>query len=778
MNATLSPSALEREYRSRLAQRLAALAAKERTHAGFAYARLGVLASAIGIIAIGGLGATNWLLVPLAAFSVLAFGHARLLNARDRAKSAVGFYERGLERITHQWIGRGRDGRHLAPAAHLYAEDLDVFGRGSLFELLATTRTHAGEETLARWLLEPAPPAVVRARQEAVRELSARLDLRERVAVMGDQLGLGVHAGLLRRWSQSLVTLAGTGARLGVAALVVSMLSTLAWWLSTSEHGAMLLALVVAQMSVAAFFKARVISVIEAVDEPAHDLDLLADLLRAIETEPFTSARLRELQAAVRGSGRQASAEIGRLSQLTAMLSSRQNVLFVIPASMVMWATQWAFAIEAWRKRAGMHVPAWLDVVGEFEALLALGTFSAEHPDYVFPEFVDAGALIAAQAVAHPTLPPAAVANAIALGADAPRLIIVSGSNMSGKSTFLRAIGANVVLAQTGAPVRAAAFRLSPLAVGAAIRVQDSLTDGRSRFLAEITRVKEIVDMAAARRGAVLFLLDEILGGTNSHDRRIGSEAVLAGLTRAGAIGLVTTHDLALGEIAERLPGVAENVALRGSVRERPTAVRLPVAPGHRPHEQRHRADAVDWAGGVAKGRGQRAEGKGNLETEGQRDPTLFPVPLKFPLPSALCPLPFPGVCSFCTIQGCPVGSFCNHRPGCDAKRACFCRCRTGTPAAPFVSMSDKPRQDLKARAFALAERVFKLYSQLATDGPAYEHVARQLLRAATGIGALLEEGEDRREMVTAACADHSGNERIRGHADSFGAQVEESTAT
>ncbi len=556
----MAQTELEREYRSRLGQRLAALAAKERTHAAYAYARLGVLASAIVIVAVTGLGATNWLLVPLAAFGVLAAAHARVLNARDRAKSAVGFYERGLERITHQWIGRGRDGRHLAPAAHLYAEDLDVFGRGSLFELLATTRTHAGEETLARWLLEPAPPAIVRARQEAVRELAGRLDLRERVAVMGDQLGLGVHAGLLRRWSQSPVTLAGVGARLGVAALVASTLATLAWWLRTSEHGLVLLGLAAAQMSVAAFLKARVVSVIEAVDEPAHDLDLLADLLRAIETEPFASGRLRELQATVRSSGRQASGEIGRLSQLTAMLSSRQNVLFAIPAGLLMWATQWAFAIEAWRARAGVHVPAWLDVVGEFEALLALGTFSAEHPDYTFPEFTDEGAMIAAQAVAHPTLPPTAVANAVALGAAAPRLLIVSGSNMSGKSTFLRAIGANVVLAQMGAPVRASAFRLSPLAVGAAIRVQDSLTDGRSRFFAEITRVKEIVDLAAAQHGAVLFLLDEILGGTNSHDRRIGSEAVLAGLARAGAVGLVTTHDLALGEIAARMPGVAENV--------------------------------------------------------------------------------------------------------------------------------------------------------------------------------------------------------------------------
>jgi DNA mismatch repair ATPase MutS len=264
----------------------------------------------------------------------------------------------------------------------------------------------------------------------------------------------------------------------------------------------------------------------------------------------------------VSSSGRHASAEIGRLSQLTALLSSRHNVIFAIPAGLVMWATQWACAIEAWRSRAGVHIPDWLDVVGEFEALLALATFAAEHPDdCVFPEIVDAGSTLIAEELAHPTLPPDAVGNPVALAnGHGPSLLIVSGSNMSGKSTLLRTLGVNVVLAQMGAPVRARLFRLSALDVGAAIRVQDSLVDGRSRFMAEITRLKEIVDLTARRNGAVLFLLDEILGGTNSHDRRIGSEALLAGLVTAGAIGLVTTHDLALGEIAARLPGRAENV--------------------------------------------------------------------------------------------------------------------------------------------------------------------------------------------------------------------------
>jgi hypothetical protein len=551
---------VKQEYATRLAARRGVLAARERTHAGYAYARLAVFLGAVVLLWLRGVTAADWVLGPLAAFIVLAVAHGRVLNARDRAKSAVGFYERGLARLAHEWIGRGREGRHLAPAEHLYAEDLDLFGRGSLFELLATTRTHAGEETLARWMLAPAPPEAVKERQDALRELAGRLDLRERVAVMGDELRIGVHADVLRRWSAAPVTLTNPGARIAVALLVAGTVGAIVWWARTGEGAWILLALAATQLAVAAWFKARVLQVVEAVDEPAHDLDLFADLLRTIEDEAFQAGRLRALQSVVAGSGRKASAEIARLSQLTALLSSRHNVMFAIPAGILMWATQWAFAIEAWRRRTGTHIPRWLDVVGEFEALVALATFTAEHPDFVFPEVGVEGPLLHAVNLAHPTLPADAVPNTVRLGGSAPRLLIVSGSNMSGKSTLLRAVGVNMVLAGMGAPVRAAECRLSPLVVGASIRVQDSLTDGRSRFFAEITRLKAIADLAGDKPGAVLFLLDEILGGTNSHDRRVGSEAVLIGLVQAGAVGLVTTHDLALGEIATAMPGRAANV--------------------------------------------------------------------------------------------------------------------------------------------------------------------------------------------------------------------------
>ena len=262
----------------------------------------------------------------------------------------------------------------------------------------------------------------------------------------------------------------------------------------------------------------------------ANDLDLFASLLRVLEQRQFTSARLRALSEALVRAHQPASAAIGRLDQLVALLSIRANIITGLPAALMFWGTQMALAIDAWRRRHATDIPRWLDVIGEFDALLALAGFAAEHPEFTFPVLVDGHPQLAAERLAHPLLDDSAVSNDVSLGEPAPRLLVVSGSNMSGKSTFLRALGLNVVLAQTGAPVRATRLVLSPLAVGASIRVLDSLLDGKSRFYAEITRLKQVVDLVVAANGHTLFLLDEILSGTNSHDRRHGAQALLAEL--------------------------------------------------------------------------------------------------------------------------------------------------------------------------------------------------------------------------------------------------------
>jgi DNA mismatch repair ATPase MutS len=332
------------------------------------------------------------------------------------------------------------------------------------------------------------------------------------------------------------------------------------------------LAVLFLEMGYAFLLNSSTSRVTSAVDAPARDLLLLAELLERLENETFRAPLLQQLHARLTTGSRTgaviqkaASAQIAHLSRLKARLDWQDNAVFGPIAFALLWTAQLAMAIERWRKVSGRHIREWIDAAGEFEALCSLAGYSYEHPADVFPEIVVtkpadvSTGCFEAEALAHPLMPEAhSIRNDVQLGGET-RLWIVSGSNMSGKSTLLRTIGINTVLAWAGAPVRATRLKISPLTLGASIRVLDSLQDGRSRFYAEITRLREIVALTSGPR-PVLFLLDELLSGTNSHDRQIGASAILRALIDRGAMGLITTHDLALAHIADALPGRAANV--------------------------------------------------------------------------------------------------------------------------------------------------------------------------------------------------------------------------
>ena len=507
-----------------------------------------------------------WLLVPGLAFVVVAIVHAFVLNARDRAARAVTFYERGLRRLNDEWTGTGETGDRFRSEHHPYADDLDIFGRGSLFELLSTPRTAAGEATLAGWLLAPSRPEVVRDRQQAVQELQPKLDLREGLFVFGPDVRAVVDTDALSAWAQTTPRLVATWPRFVLPVLAAVSTSLMAWWIWSGEPPPWLGAALVVQSLVGWWFRAGVREVSEQVERRAQELGVLRDVLALIEREPATTPRLKQLAAELTATGSVPSVEIGRLVRLADLLDSRQNQFFVPIAALLLLGTQTAVAIDHWRARCGAHVPQWLAIAGEYEALAALAGYAAEHPADPFPTIDDGRPRFDADDLAHPLIPAArAVSEQRASRRRGPHVLLVSGSNMSGKSTWLRTIGINAVLAQAGAPVRARALRLSALEVGATLRIQDSLQAGQSRFFAEITRLSLIVSMARRRATephapAVLFLLDEVLAGTNSHDRRIGAEGIVKGLVELGAIGLVTTHDLALTEVVAELGPAAANV--------------------------------------------------------------------------------------------------------------------------------------------------------------------------------------------------------------------------
>ena len=499
-----------------------------------------------------------WLIAPVAAFAGIAFWHSRVLRSRELAQRAVAFYERGLARIEDRWAGTGESGERFSDPHHVYAADLDLFGAASLFQLLSAARTRMGEETLARWLLAPAKVDEIRNRHAAVQELREALDLREDLAVLGQDASVGVYPEALANWAESPNQmsprwLVWAAPLLGVGA-VMGAISWAVWDVVTP-----LVLVVGIEAGLTWGLRKKVDAVLHGTEHAFRDLDLLAGVLGRIEANSFQDPGLQGLQRRLLSSGVSAFQGLMRLRSLVDLVNSRHNFFVRLIDAPLMYSVQVAFATERWRRAHGGVVRSWIAAVADMEALLSLAAYSYEHPADPFPEFTEGVATFEAEELGHPLLPWATCVRNDVLIRGGTRVLLVSGSNMSGKSTLLRAVGINAVLAMAGAPVRARRFRLTPLRVGASIRINDSLQEGSSRFYAEIKRLRQILDYAGAAP-SLLFLLDELLQGTNSKDRRIGGEGMVRVLVERGAIGLISTHDLALTEIGGDLNGQLHNV--------------------------------------------------------------------------------------------------------------------------------------------------------------------------------------------------------------------------
>ena len=534
-----------------------------------AIARLDMLAGRIStvriVLAIAGIAAIWWSvqgttapkyiwLVPPALFAAAVFYHSRVRRASARTDRAAAHYRVGLARIEDRWSGLGNPGTSLEDANHVYAADLDVFGPGNLFELLSTARTRMGERTLAAWLLSPAPTATVLQRQQSIAELRDRVDLREDLAVLSEA-GVGVRPEELSRWAESANRLTQRSILPAAVLLPVLLIAALIFWNVTALASPVVVILLL-ELGVVRLLGKRLFEVLGSTEQAFDKLRLLVDLTTRLEREPLEAPLTKGLLDRLSSSGVPASRTIARLATIVSFVESRRNPLIQILDLPLLYSVHAALAAERWRRDHGRAVAPWLDVIGALEALISLSAYSYEHPDDPFPELVDGDASFVGVALGHPLLPQrTCVRNDVTISRPT-RVLLISGSNMSGKSTLLRTVGLNTVLAMAGAPVRARHLRLSPLQVGANIRIHDSLQKGSSRFYAEITRLRQLNE-TALREPTLLFLLDEVLQGTNSRDRFIGAQGVIRALIDRGAIGLVTTHDLALTAIdvggAERL---------------------------------------------------------------------------------------------------------------------------------------------------------------------------------------------------------------------------------
>jgi hypothetical protein len=549
------------DYRQRLTDRESHLKTLDTTLSRFGTARLSL--AALILIAAWFAFAEHffppgWLLLGVAAFAALVIAHQAARRARARAGRAADFYRKGLARIEDRWQGNGQQGAQFDDPRHVYASDLDLFGKGGLFELLCTVRTRMGEEHLAQWLKSPAPLSEIRARHAGISDLKDRIDLREELAVIGEHANVGIHPAALLKWAETPNRLVSPWmVWAGVLLPILAVACTVYW--GVSGIGTPLYLTLIIETIVLSILRGPVDEVLNGSETAFEDLRLFSELLLRVEREQFTAPALQALMARLSSHTRKASQTIGSLSTIVTFAGSRRNQAITLFAIPLMYTLNVALVAERWRRTHGSVVRSWMEVIGDFEALLSLAGYTHEHPADPFPQFVEGPASFAATDLGHPLIPAERVVRNNVSISGKTRILLVSGSNMSGKSTLLRTVGINTVLAMAGAPVRARSLQLTELQIGASIRINDSLHDGSSRFYAEITRLRQLFDLVQGSR-PLLFLLDELLQGTNSWDRRSGAEGIVRAFAARGAIGLISTHDLALTDISGLPEGALVNV--------------------------------------------------------------------------------------------------------------------------------------------------------------------------------------------------------------------------
>jgi hypothetical protein len=539
-------------YDERLCEALARLAIWEKRDASIADLRLVVffLGAALALSLQFFSGTSPWpMLVPALIFLALIMWHEKVAKAKAEVCRCIDFYHRGLARIHYDRHFENHKEIPQEFKEHPYAFDLDIFGPLSLFAYLDTTCTRFGSQELASILIEHPHLENIGARQNAVRELTPNIDLREKIFIHCHTLQQNLEPRILYAWAEGKPGFSPRQSRrflrviawgLTLAALTSASGWALGWW------GALpLLVVALVQWGVGRWLRDVLSQISAFCDNPREQLGCLRIALTYLEKLSCQAPYLKSLQDQISADQKKASDHINDLEKLINLMDSGRNQVFAPIGFLLMWRLHFCLAIENWRLLYGPSIRGWLEAWSSFEALCALSTFAFDHPNANFPEIDASVEGLEATDLGHPLVPTdQCITNNLELKPHAP-IVMVSGSNMSGKSTLLRSLGTNMILGLAGAPVCASHFRSAPFRVGASLRTQDSLQSGKSRFYAEIEQLGRVCELSQTHEH-VLFLFDEILHGTNSRDRVIGAFAIVDKLHCDGAMGLVTTHDLAL----------------------------------------------------------------------------------------------------------------------------------------------------------------------------------------------------------------------------------------
>ncbi|MCI5082763.1 MAG: hypothetical protein MRY78_13790 [Saprospiraceae bacterium] len=464
-------------------------------------------------------------------------------------------------------FGQFEGGKDFVEAEHPYSYDLDIYGEHSFFQFVNRTSTAIGRQRLAQYLEQPANTETIQQRQQAVQELSEQLDWRQHFQAYGLQTSDELHhTQLLKQWLHDPAFVSNSAFyRFALYFVPIWMIACIFTFLYVEPWQLSLL------------FLALPIWIIRKTVEKVNKthlrtthaekaLSFYAKLIGHVETQAFESSALRQIKTAFETEDKTASQHIGRLSYIISQLNMRYNALAIIFNIMFLWDLQWINQLEKWRAAQRDHLPKWFEALAELEALISLATLRYNQTDWTFPEVGDYPHFDAS-GLGHPLISPQKrVSNDVHIPTSG-HIKLITGSNMAGKSTFLRTVGLNIVLALCGAPVCARRLELPVLQVYTSMRTQDALHENTSSFFAELKRLKFIIE--AVEQGAnIFFLLDEILKGTNSRDRHTGSKALIKQLIEHKGAGIIATHDLELGDLEAQYGGAIENLRIEVEIED------------------------------------------------------------------------------------------------------------------------------------------------------------------------------------------------------------------
>lgn len=497
----------------------------------------------------------------LLAFARFIFWHQEILKQKEHNEALRDINQAEID-IANGDYAKFPNGHQYLDLLHPYAIDLDIFGDYSLFQYLNRTATNIGQKTFANYLLSPTDKPEILARQAAGKELKNRLDWRQDFQAIGHNSEENEQdIRLLMLWlNDAPILLNNKLLRFAKIALPFIFFASIVAIFFGLPY----------QVTVGIFFfnlfvlsrKLKQVNEIHEKTSRAGDiLNNYARLIEHIEKEEFESEKLKDLKQRLFISERSASKSMKGLAFIIHQLNARFNVFAIMLNGAFLWDWHWILKLEKWKAEMQTKLPEWFDILQEFDAMITLGTLHYNHEDWVIPNIDLEFTGLEGIELGHPLIDAKKRVPNNLIVPNSGHIKLITGSNMAGKSTYLRTVGLNIVLAMTGSPVCAKSLRLPILTVNTSMRTQDVLHESTSSFYAELKRLKTIID-SVENGEKVFFLLDEILKGTNSHDRHTGSRALIEQLIKSKGMGLIATHDLELGVLEANANGTIENLCI------------------------------------------------------------------------------------------------------------------------------------------------------------------------------------------------------------------------